>query len=456
MEPWTRGLFGGISTFVFYALFVVFLFGCWFVKTYCSTWTPLIKVPHGHVCIVGKRSSSSASKTKRRIFKQISTASPSSGKDKDTKEEEEEEEGEEEEELDRYTDQSRYVALDPNFHWINILGDQIQSIHWCAFQQREDGATGKIKEVMVHYKSQFVPTKSQRFDFLPVQCYTSNGVKVFVDGNLHYRIQNPLLLVSRVDNLHQRLADILDETIKYQMAKLNHQDLILKPSDLKITSLFSKALKNKFAKIGLICEKIYVQKLEMDSNLKNALERSLAMEENHKLEVIKMKKTKELEEMRMENKLTNETRALEVKAKLASSELALKTAKFKAEEVAFQQEVLKKKAELEICQINAEMEASKARAESQLLLDNKKKEDKAKILLTKTLIEECQFTTQQALEFMLSPDAFQALRKTDKLIYLPSSSKEEGVGCILPWFNPHLQQFSTNNSSPPPPPSSIQ
>jgi hypothetical protein len=391
-----------------------------FVGKFCSSWTPLLNVPHGHVCIVGRTSSSSSSK------RRSSAAAATHGKEKEKEEEEEEEE----EENEGYTDPSRYVVLNPGIRWIHPLYDQIQSVYWYAIQQRI-ASDGDVKSVMIKYENQFVPTKSQTFDFLPIDCMTSNGVRVQVDGNLHYRIQNPLLLVSRVDNLHQRLADILDEIIKREMHSFSHLELISASSG-NVSHQFTKAIKAKFAKIGLVCEKIYIQQFSMSKELMEVLEKNITVQSKHEAELLRIEKDRERSKMIIENQLEHENQKNAVASKV-------ETEKFKIQEIAMKQEILKTETELQLAKIKAQMDVVQKVAEEQVRFDVMEKKNLSKSNFVSNLIKECGFTPQQALDYHTLPKAYEALKESDKLIYLPSSSSTNDANS-LPWICGMLQQ----------------
>jgi regulator of protease activity HflC (stomatin/prohibitin superfamily) len=434
MSPMMETL-GSIFSNVFFAVILMMVASFWwFAQTYCTCYCPLIKVPHGFVCIVGRqrRKTPTTSSSKKKQHQAVSVVS-TTDKNKESYDEQEEEEEEDE----PNTDRSDYVLLNPGFHWINPFFDQIQSVHWSAFQQRAD-ATGNVKNVLVRYDSQFVPTRSQRFDFPPVECMTSNNVKVSVDGNLHFRIQNPLLLIYKVENFHQRLADLLDESIKREMEQIPHHELIHSAGS-HVSSRLTASVKRRFAKLGLVCEKIYVQEFGMNKELKDIYERTLTLEEKHKAEMIRMEKEREKSKISIENQLQLETQRNDVAAKVA-------TENFKIQQLVMEQEILKTQTELDLAKIKAQMDVTQKVAEAQVRYDASNKKGEAKVKFFRDLIQECNFTPQEALQCYLGPKGYEALRSTDKVVYLPSSSNfnDDGLVQHLPWMTAMVRDHSSS------------
>lgn len=167
--------------------------------------------------------------------------------------------------------------LKPGLHFLINPLDQLAEVNWhCRVQDNEKGESTEI--VITHQ----INTENQSLDVVPMFGLTKENVDVCLDGTLHYKIEDPILAVTKTPNLLGYLTDVVGAATQKVLCELSYTGV--KGKNTEISNMMTKAINTELKPYGAVCTKFYVQSINMDEVIQKSMEKQISSERNMNVE----------------------------------------------------------------------------------------------------------------------------------------------------------------------------
>jgi regulator of protease activity HflC (stomatin/prohibitin superfamily) len=302
--------------------------------------------------------------------------------------------------------------LHPGMHFLWHLFDAPVETCWTYIKEGNPG--GRLRTCIK--KSIHVPTENVKLDSLPVDSYTSDHVRIKVDGTLHYRINDVHRAVYMTSDLLGHLNEIVGVATRAIMAERLHTEVI--GQEPQIAREIMDRITEIAAKYGIACTDFIVQEVVMDTRITDAIEQSIASERANSVAIAEMQHRHAREMVQYETEQAAKTRYAQNQAHAMQLEL---------ENAAARRAMEHKNALLEIeFQLREQDERSaiirsQARIEMEMASERARREAEADVYRLQTL-KDAGVNMDDIITLSAIPHMTGAASRADKWFVLPSDN----------------------------------
>jgi regulator of protease activity HflC (stomatin/prohibitin superfamily) len=301
------------------------------------------------------------------------------------------------------------AVLRPGLHFVWHPLDRFAVVNWSYYEEKESSTRTR------RYNSHIIPTENVKLDSVPTKTYTSDHVRVTVNGTLHYRIVDVRKAVYETQDLLEHLCQIVAAASRTVIRQRTHSEVI--SDELQISDAIKTEITGMAARYGVACTDFITQSMGMDPKITGAIEASIAAERVNSVTLAREQQAHELSMSRHQRdtaermRIAENTDAVE-RAHLANAlkrrELehhsALTTAKFELSEY-------EEHARIERARVVAEAEVASLRA-------RKAADDEAyRIAQLRTVSG---LSSQDVITLAMIPHMAQAAGRADKWFIVPN------------------------------------
>lgn len=195
------------------------------------------------------------------------------------------------------------AVLRPGMHFVWHPLDRFAVVNWSYHEEHASSTLARS------YKSRIIPTENVKLDSLPAQTYTSDHVRVAVNGTLHYRIVDVRKAVYETQDLLEHLCQIVASASRTVMRQHTHGEII--SNELQISDAIKTEITGMAAQYGVACTDFIMQSMDMDPKITGAIEAAIAAERVNSVTLAKEQQAHELTMSRHQRNMAERMRATE-------------------------------------------------------------------------------------------------------------------------------------------------